>query len=84
MIYFPARTVGPVLGSPVAYGAVVAGRLGERVGIVTTIGSAETYKVVLENPDLISRQVLEKGYAAYKVFSSRGYQDLYRSPSKKR
>jgi len=39
MIYFPARTVGPVLGSPVAYGAVVAGRLGERVGIVTTIGT---------------------------------------------
>ncbi len=38
MIYFPDRTVGPVLGSPVAYGSVVAGRLGERVGIVTTIG----------------------------------------------
>ncbi len=39
MIYFPDRTMGPVLGSPVAYGAVAAGRLGERVGIVTTIGS---------------------------------------------
>ena len=38
IIYFPDRTVGPVLGSPVAYGSVVAGRLGERVGIVTTIG----------------------------------------------
>lgn len=39
MIYFPDRTLGPVLGSPVAYGSVVAGRLGESVGIVTIIGS---------------------------------------------
>ncbi len=39
MIYFPNRTLGPVLGSPVAYGSVVAARLGERVGIVTTVGS---------------------------------------------
>ena len=39
MIYFPDRTLGPVLGSPVAYGSVVAGRLGERVGAVTTIGT---------------------------------------------
>ena len=38
MIHFPDRTIGPVLGSPVAYGSVAAGRLGERVGIVTTIG----------------------------------------------
>ena len=28
---------------------------------MTTIGSAETYKRVLENPDSISRRVLEKG-----------------------
>jgi sugar/nucleoside kinase (ribokinase family) len=39
MIYFPDRELGPVLGSPVAYGSVVAARLGERVGIVTTIGT---------------------------------------------
>ena len=39
MIYFPDRTLGPVLGSPVAYGSVVAGRLGEKVGIVTVIGT---------------------------------------------
>lgn len=39
MIYFPEQTLGPVLGSPVAYGSVVAGRLGERVGIVTTVGT---------------------------------------------
>ncbi len=37
----------------------VIARIGE--GIVTTIGSAETYKKVLENPDLISRTVLAKG-----------------------
>ena len=39
MIYFPGRTLGPVLGSPVAYGSVLAGRLGEKVGIVTTVGT---------------------------------------------
>jgi uncharacterized protein YqfA (UPF0365 family) len=30
-------------------------------GIVTTIGSSETHKDVLENPDRISKTVLEKG-----------------------
>lgn len=37
----------------------VLARVGE--GIVTTIGSAETYKRVLENPDMISKTVLSKG-----------------------
>jgi uncharacterized protein YqfA (UPF0365 family) len=37
----------------------IIARVGE--GIVTTIGSAETHKAVLENPDLISKTVLEKG-----------------------
>lgn len=37
----------------------IIARVGE--GIVTTIGSAETHKDVLENPDLISKTVLEKG-----------------------
>jgi uncharacterized protein YqfA (UPF0365 family) len=37
----------------------IIARVGE--GIVTTIGSSDTHKVVLENPDLISRRVLEKG-----------------------
>ncbi|MGM0444569.1 MAG: flotillin-like protein FloA [Fibrobacterota bacterium] len=37
----------------------ILARVGE--GIVTTIGSAETHKKVLENPDLISRTVLKKG-----------------------
>jgi len=39
-------------------GTIIA-RVGE--GIVTTIGSAETHKEVLENPDRISKTVLEKG-----------------------
>ena len=39
MIYFPDRTLGPVLGSPVAYGSVLAARLGERAGIVSCIGT---------------------------------------------
>ena len=37
----------------------IIARVGE--GIVTTIGSAESYKWVLENPDSISRNVLERG-----------------------
>lgn len=37
----------------------VVARVGE--GIVTSIGSADSYKEVLENPDRISKVVLEKG-----------------------
>jgi uncharacterized protein YqfA (UPF0365 family) len=37
----------------------IIARVGE--GIVTTIGSAATHKAVLENPDSISKMVLEKG-----------------------
>ncbi|MCM8801131.1 MAG: flotillin-like protein FloA [Candidatus Omnitrophica bacterium] len=37
----------------------IIARVGE--GIVTTIGSAESYKQVLENPDSISKTVLAKG-----------------------
>ena len=44
----------------------VIARVGE--GIVTAIGSSDTYKAVLENPDLISRRVLEKGLDAGTAF----------------
>ncbi len=37
----------------------ILARVGE--GIVTTVGSSETHKKVLENPDSISQTVLEKG-----------------------
>lgn len=37
----------------------ILARVGE--GIVTTIGSAEMHKLVLENPDMISKRVLDKG-----------------------
>ncbi|MDO5724784.1 MAG: flotillin-like protein FloA [Tissierellia bacterium] len=37
----------------------IIARVGE--GIVTTVGSADSYKKVLENPDSISKVVLEKG-----------------------
>ena len=37
----------------------ILARVGE--GIVSTIGSADSHKAVLENPDSISRTVLEKG-----------------------
>jgi uncharacterized protein YqfA (UPF0365 family) len=48
----------------------ILARVGE--GIVTTIGSADTHKMVLENPDRISRLVLEKGLdagTAYEILS---------------
>ena len=44
----------------------VIARVGE--GIVTTVGSAESHKQVLENPDLISRTVLNKGLDAGTAF----------------
>ena len=44
----------------------IIARVGE--GIVTTIGSAESHKKVLENPDSISKRVLEKGLDAGTAF----------------
>ncbi len=44
----------------------IIARVGE--GIVTTIGSAESHKDVLENPDRISKVVLEKGLDAGTAF----------------
>jgi uncharacterized protein YqfA (UPF0365 family) len=44
----------------------IIARVGE--GIVTTIGSSESYKVVLENPDSISKRVLGKGLDAGTAF----------------
>ena len=44
----------------------VLARVGE--GVVTTVGSSESYKKVLENPDLISRTVLSKGLDAGTAF----------------
>jgi uncharacterized protein YqfA (UPF0365 family) len=48
----------------------ILARVGE--GIVTTIGSADSHKTVLENPDMISKRVLEKGLdagTAYEILS---------------
>ena len=48
----------------------ILARVGE--GIVTTIGSATTHKAVLENPDSISKVVLDKGLdsgTAYEILS---------------
>ena len=39
--------------------ATVIARVGE--GIVTTVGSADSHKSVLENPDSISKAILQKG-----------------------
>ncbi len=48
----------------------IIARVGE--GIVTTVGSAASHKIVLENPDLISSTVLNKGLdtgTAYEIVS---------------
>ena len=48
----------------------IIARVGE--GIVTTVGSSENHKQVLENPDMISRTVLNKGLdagTAYEILS---------------
>jgi len=48
----------------------IIARVGE--GIVTTIGSAESYKVVLESPDSISKTVLHRGLdvgSAFEILS---------------
>lgn len=55
-----ARLVGGALEE------TIIARVGE--GIVTTIGSANTHKDVLENPDRISRVVLERGLDAGTAF----------------
>jgi uncharacterized protein YqfA (UPF0365 family) len=44
----------------------ILARVGE--GIVTTIGSAQSHKMVLEKPDMISKTVLEKGLDAGTAF----------------
>ena len=44
----------------------IIARVGE--GVVTTIGSANTHKEVLENPDMISKTVLSKGLEAGTAF----------------
>ena len=44
----------------------ILARVGE--GIVSSIGSAQSHKIVLENPDSISRVVLEKGLDAGTAF----------------
>ncbi|MEX2386534.1 MAG: flotillin-like protein FloA, partial [Phycisphaeraceae bacterium] len=44
----------------------IIARVGE--GIVTTIGSSSSHKAVLENPDRISKMVLEKGLDAGTAF----------------
>jgi len=48
----------------------IIARVGE--GIVSTIGSAESYKIVLESPDSISKVVLKRGLdvgSAYEILS---------------
>ncbi|HEY2157174.1 MAG TPA: flotillin-like protein FloA [Isosphaeraceae bacterium] len=44
----------------------IIARVGE--GIVTSIGSASSFKIVLENPDSISKRVLDKGLDAGTAF----------------
>jgi uncharacterized protein YqfA (UPF0365 family) len=56
--------IGRLIGG--ATQETIIARVGE--GIVTTIGSAKSYKTVLENPDQISKSVLSKGLDAGTAF----------------
>ena len=49
-----------------AWTETIIARVGE--GIVTTIGSADSHKAVLENPDIISKKVLQRGLDAGTAF----------------
>ncbi|MCE5342763.1 MAG: flotillin-like protein FloA, partial [Eubacteriales bacterium] len=63
------RSKSERLGGGAGEETIIA-RVGE--GIVTTVGSSETHKQVLENPDLISQTVLNKGLdagTAYEILS---------------
>ena len=46
----------------------IIARVGE--GIVTTVGSSESHKAVLENPDSISNTVLDKGLMQERLLKS--------------
>ncbi len=59
------RTNIPTLVGGATEETIIA-RVGE--GIVTTIGSAESHKNVLENPDMISKVVLKRGLDAGTAF----------------
>jgi uncharacterized protein YqfA (UPF0365 family) len=48
----------------------IIARVGE--GIVSTVGGSETHKVILENPDMIAREILRRGLdagTAYEIVS---------------
>ena len=53
IIRFPDKVIGPVLGSPTAYSAVTASRLGMKTGIVTRVGK--------DMPESLLRPILEAG-----------------------
>ena len=57
----------------------IIARVGE--GIVTTIGSADTHKAVLENPDMISKTVLDKGLDVLRGLGGKGKESLLRAIS---
>lgn len=63
MIHFPDRELGPVLGSPVAYGSLMASHLGGRAGLVSLVGTdmppALLQPLRAAGVDLTGLQVLE-------------------------
>ena len=63
MIRFPDRELGPVLGSPVAYGSLTASRLGGRAGLVSIVGTDMPPELLqplrAAGVDLTGLQVLE-------------------------
>ena len=53
-IFFPDRTLGPVLGSPAAYSSLVIARSGRNVGLVTYVG--DDMGSLINELDLVDNQ----------------------------
>ena len=61
----PSERISTVLVGGAGEETIVA-RVGE--GIISAIGASETYEDVLENPDIISKTVLDRGLDAGTAF----------------
>lgn len=80
IVRFPTKTIGPVLGSPAAYGSVASARLGMKTGIVTKIGTdmpSELLKPFYEaGVDTRGMHIGEATTTNYLVYDGKGNKTL--------
>lgn len=85
MIYFPDRTIGPVLGGPPAYSLVASAMQGTKTGLVTKIGDAfpahllETFKRA--NVDTLGMATCSTSSQSELVYDKNGNKEI-RFPSR--